>query len=240
MGQVHIPPIGQRIRTVRQERGISLRALARQANVSASLVSQIETGRLRPSVSTLYAVTGALGVPVSDLLESPAEINGDDVAVGQYPVTTAGLTAMIALNPVAEHTAPAMPTAPSPGGVAVDTPLTTPGAREAITLDSGVVWEIMGQLAGERVDFLRILYPPGSSSSTGELMSHPGTEYGFLHSGELVMQLGDLERTLAPGDAVSFRSTTPHRFRNDGEVTAVGIWVVIDDVSTGPSSSRHG
>lgn len=236
MAQVHIPPIGQRIRAVRQQSGISLRALARQANVSASLISQIETGRLRPSVSTLYAVTGALGVPVADLLESPAEVNGDDVAPGLYPVTTSGLAAMIALNPVAEHTAaPAVLTASgSDGGdaaaVALDVPLTKPGAREAITLDSGVVWEIMGQLAGERVDFLRIIYPPGSSSSTGELMSHPGTEYGFLHSGELVMQLGDVERTLAPGDAVSFRSSTPHRFRNDGDVTAIGIWVVIDNV----------
>jgi mannose-6-phosphate isomerase-like protein (cupin superfamily)/DNA-binding XRE family transcriptional regulator len=221
---------------VRQQSGISLRALARQANVSASLISQIETGRLRPSVSTLYAVTGALGVPVADLLESSTEINGDDVAPGLYPVTTSGLAAMIALNPVAEHTAaPAVLTAPGSNGedaaaAALDVPLTKPGAREAITLDSGVVWEIMGQLAGERVDFLRIIYPPGSSSSTGELMSHPGTEYGFLHSGELVMQLGDVERTLAPGDAVTFRSSTPHRFRNDGDVTAVGIWVVIDNV----------
>lgn len=233
MGEVNIPPIGQRIRTVRQERGISLRALARQANVSASLVSQIETGRLRPSVSTLYAVTGALGVPVSDLLESPSELDGDDVVRGDYPVTTAGLTALLALNPVAERTAPAVTTstsAPGANGSGVPGAVTKPGAREAITLDSGVVWEVMGQLPGHRVDFLRISYEPGSSSSTGELMSHPGTEYGYLLSGELVMQLGAAERTLTPGDAVSFRSTTPHRFRNDGRVPAVGIWLVIDDV----------
>ncbi|MBN9607711.1 MAG: hypothetical protein BGO26_09595 [Actinobacteria bacterium 69-20] len=236
MGQVHIPPIGQRIRAVRLERGTSLRALARQANVSASLVSQIETGRLRPSVSTLYAITGALGVPVSDLLESPSEPNGDDVVPGQYPVATAGLAAMIALNPVAERTAPTQVPTPDSGSIAstdgtvVDSPVTTPGTREAITLDSGVVWEVMGQIPGQRVDFLRISYEPGSASSTGELMSHPGTEYGYVLSGELVMQLGDLERTLTSGDAVSFRSSTPHRFRNDGDVTAVGIWVVIDDV----------
>lgn len=232
MGQVRIPPIGQRIRAVRQQRGISLRALARQANVSASLISQVETGRLRPSVSTLYAVTGALGVPVAELLESAAEVTGDDGAPAHYPVTTAGLTAMLALNPVAERTAPAAPAATTADGAnhaGVDDAVTTPGAREAITLDSGVVWEVIGQLPGHRVDFLRILYEPGSSSSTGELMSHPGTEYGYLVSGELVMQLGVREQTLTAGDAVSFRSSTPHRFRNDGDVTAVGIWLVIDD-----------
>src|SRR5690606_19351799 len=107
MGQVEIPPIGERIRSVRQARGTSLRALAREANVSASLVSQIETGRLRPSVSTLYAITGALGVPLSDLLESPLEKAEYDAAAGQFPVATAGLVAMLAQNPVTERTAAA-------------------------------------------------------------------------------------------------------------------------------------
>jgi quercetin dioxygenase-like cupin family protein len=107
---------------------------------------------------------------------------------------------------------------------------TTPGEREVITLDSGVVWEVMGQLPGEKVDFLRITYEPGSASSSGELMRHPGTEYGFLQSGQLVAELGDQERTLAPGDAICFRSATPHRYRNDGAEPAVGIWVVIDEV----------
>jgi len=227
MGQVEIPPIGERIRAVRQARGISLRALARQASVSASLVSQIETGRLRPSVSTLYAITGALGVPLSDLLESPSEKAEYDAAPGLYPVATAGLVALLERNPVTERTA-AAPDAASPATL-VEAATTTPGTRETITLGSGVMWEVMGQLDGQRIDFLRIIYEPGSASSVGELMSHAGTEYGFLLSGELVMQLADAERTLMPGDAVSFRSSTPHRFRNDGADPAIGIWFVIDD-----------
>lgn len=226
MGQVEIPPIGERIRAARQVRGISLRALARQANVSASLVSQIETGRLRPSVSTLYAVTGALGIPLSDLLETSSEAPGGDAA-HDYPVATAGLAAMLAQNPVTERTVPS-PEAGASASLA-DTATTTPGTRETITLDSGVMWEVLGQLDGQRVDFLRITYEPGSASSVGELMSHAGTEYGLLLSGELVMQLADSERTLLPGEAVCFRSTTPHRFRNDGAEPAIGLWFVIDD-----------
>ncbi len=226
MGHVEIPPIGERIRAVRQARDISLRGLARQAGVSASLVSQIETGRLRPSVSTLYAITGALGVPLADLLDSPAMDTAPDGARIPSPVTTAGLTAMLASNPVTDRTAPARAIATAHPA---DTATTTPGTRETITLGSGVVWEVLGQLDGQRVDFLRITYEPGSASSVGELMSHPGTEYGFLLSGELVMQLGDSERTLVPGEAISFRSTTPHRFRNDGSAPAIGIWFVIDD-----------
>lgn len=227
MAKVEIPPIGERIRSARLAKGISLRALAREAHVSASLVSQIETGRLRPSVSTLYAITGALGVPLSDLLESPSDrIEYDDIP-GQYPVATAGLVAMLEQNPVTERTAATLDAAAPV--TAAEKATTTPGTREAITLGSGVVWEVLGQLDGQRVDFLRIIYEPGSASSVGELMSHAGTEYGYLLSGELVMQLADSERTLVPGDAVSFRSSTPHRFRNEGTIPAVGLWLVIDD-----------
>lgn len=233
---MQIPPIGQRLRSARQAAGISLRELARRASVSASLVSQIETGRLRPSVSTLYTLTGALGIPVADLLESgrssgsDGEVSGDiyDASPGEYPVTTAGLAAMIAKNPVALHT--------NPGGTSQeDTPdraTTSADSREEITLDSGVVWQVLGQLPGQRVDFLRIVYAPGSASSTGELTVHPGTEYGYVLAGELVMQLGDEERTLIRGDSVCFHSSTPHRFRNNGDVPAIGLWVVIDDPRT--------
>ncbi len=242
MGQVEIPPIGERVRAERLRRKISLRALARQAGVSASLVSQIETGRIRPSVSTLYAVTGALGMSVTDLLEGPpaagaagsegdrAAVSADDLAGSSAqasPMATAGLAAMLARNPVTAREVP--------DGIGLSrrndttSTVTTSGEREVITLDSGVVWEVMGRLPGERVDFLRIAYQPGSASSSGELMRHPGTEYGFLESGALIVQLGDEERLLTPGDAVSFRSSTPHRYRNEGDTPAVGIWVVIDE-----------
>lgn len=228
---MQIPPIGERLRAARLATEISLRELARRAGVSASLVSQIETGRLRPSVSTLYTLTGALGIPVADLLETgrpsdPAGVTSMyDGPASDFPVTTAGLAAMIANNPVAAHINPADP-------AREDTPdraITSAASREEITLDSGVVWQVLGRLPGQRVDFLRIVYAPGSASSTGELTVHPGTEYGYVLAGEMVMQLGDEERTLVRGDSVSFHSSTPHRFRNNGDVPAVGLWVVIDD-----------
>ena len=55
-------------------RGVSLRSLARTVGLSPSLISQIETGKCRPSVSTLYAITTALGVSVEDVFEEqPAD-----------------------------------------------------------------------------------------------------------------------------------------------------------------------
>ena len=47
--------VGPRLRARREERGVSLRELARRLGVSPSALSQIETGKSRPSVGTLYA-----------------------------------------------------------------------------------------------------------------------------------------------------------------------------------------
>jgi transcriptional regulator with XRE-family HTH domain len=60
--------MGERLRTARAAKGLSLRDLAGRVGVSASLISQIETGRANPSVSTLYAIASALDVSLDELL----------------------------------------------------------------------------------------------------------------------------------------------------------------------------
>lgn len=67
------PPsaLGKRLREERELRGLSVRELARRLGVSASLISQIETGRSLPSVVTLQALTAALDVSI-DSLFAPA------------------------------------------------------------------------------------------------------------------------------------------------------------------------
>ena len=60
-GERHVA-LGERLREKRTERGLGLRELARRLDVSPSLVSQIETGKIQPSVRTLYAMVSELGV----------------------------------------------------------------------------------------------------------------------------------------------------------------------------------
>lgn len=67
MASSGVPPIGARLRAERVRREISVRGLAREIGVSASLISQIETEKSSPSVSTLYAITTALGISIEDL-----------------------------------------------------------------------------------------------------------------------------------------------------------------------------
>jgi len=213
-----IPPVGDRIREERTRRGLSVRQLARDVGVSASLISQIENARSRPSVSTLYAITQALGISIEDVFDTATEATAPAASAGRAapPAADAGPL------PSVGRAAAAM------ADVALG-PLVRPDQREVLELDSGVTWERLGRIAGALVDFMLVTYAPGSSSSsTGQLMRHTGDEYGYLISGALVVTLGFAEHELGPGDAISFASSTPHRYRNDGEVPAVGIWAVLE------------
>jgi transcriptional regulator with XRE-family HTH domain/quercetin dioxygenase-like cupin family protein len=73
------PQVGERIREERTKRGVTLRGLARGVGVSASLISQIETGKCQPSVGTLYAITTTLGISVEDVFQ-PAGAADDECA----------------------------------------------------------------------------------------------------------------------------------------------------------------
>ncbi len=57
--------VGARLRTLREARNLSMRALANLSGLSANALSMIERGRTSPSVSTLYKLATALGVPIT-------------------------------------------------------------------------------------------------------------------------------------------------------------------------------
>lgn len=71
--------LGERIRALRAERQLQQRQLAEKAELTPSLVSQIESGRLTPSLNTLGKIAGALGVPIAALF--------DGAPAGQITVT---------------------------------------------------------------------------------------------------------------------------------------------------------
>jgi len=205
-------------------------------------------------VSTLYAITTVLGITIADLLDAEvgpdpvsapdldnSELsfaatttgNADDPRAGQ--LVAAGMTAL--LNAAGQKVAGTQAVSVTPAGRTITGPdrermvgpVVVPAEREMIILDSGVTWERLGQVPGTHVDFLLVTYQPGGkSSSNGELMRHSGTEFGYLISGALTLKLGFEEHSLVAGDAVSFASSTPHGYRNDGSVPAVGLWLVLD------------
>ena len=74
--------IGRRLAAYRAERGLRVAELAREIGVTPSLISQIERGQSRPSVSTLFALAQALDVPVDAFFREPAAA-GPAAAGGQ-------------------------------------------------------------------------------------------------------------------------------------------------------------
>ena len=71
MNQPEMLDVGNRVRTVRQERGLSLRALAGRCDLSPNAISLIERSISSPSISTLHRIAQGLGVPITSLLTKP-------------------------------------------------------------------------------------------------------------------------------------------------------------------------
>jgi transcriptional regulator with XRE-family HTH domain len=198
---VHEPldGIGDRLRRERTKVGISQRELARRLGLSASMISQLESGLSKPSVGTLYAIVTELNLSIDAL------VRGDEDASARDPDD------------------------PGRWDPRQPNPLLHPDQRKVIDLDSGVRWEQLTHSARPGIDFLEAIYEVGGASTPDEsLMRHHGWEYGYVISGKLGVHLGFEEYTLESGDSIDFDSTEPHRLFNIGSEPVHAIWLVVD------------
>lgn len=60
---------GEKIRTVRERKGYTLKVVAQAAGVSESLVSQIERNKVSPAIDTLLSLANALDIDLEYLFE---------------------------------------------------------------------------------------------------------------------------------------------------------------------------
>jgi transcriptional regulator with XRE-family HTH domain len=81
--------LGERIKALRLERELQQRQLAEKAEMTPSMVSQIESGRLTPSLHTLGKIAAALGVPIATLFDGEAAVSRIQVSRKKdYPVVS--------------------------------------------------------------------------------------------------------------------------------------------------------
>ena len=80
------PSIGVRLAALRKEHQYSIRKLATRAGVSASLISDVERGKVEPSISTLKRLSDALGTTLTYFFTEPAEQTGRVVRAGERVV----------------------------------------------------------------------------------------------------------------------------------------------------------
>jgi transcriptional regulator with XRE-family HTH domain len=62
--------VGQRLREIRTQRGLSMKSLAEQSGLNVNTLSLIENGRTSPSVSTLQQLSQALHIPITEFFEA--------------------------------------------------------------------------------------------------------------------------------------------------------------------------
>jgi transcriptional regulator with XRE-family HTH domain len=201
--------LGARLKELRQLAGMSLRELARQADVSPSLVSQIENGKSRPSVSTLYTFARLLNVPVDELFDA------EEHALGEPPAGDGGGS----YDPAnAWH----------PSEYATRISVIHPSHRAHLRMAEGIDWERLAATPERDVNFMKITYAPGAGSvEAGSIMQvHEGYEYGYVLAGTLEVTVGNEVFVLSEGESLGFDSSIPHSFRNTGTTDFQGIWFV--------------
>jgi transcriptional regulator with XRE-family HTH domain len=193
--------IGRRLAAYRGQRGMRVAELAREIGVSPSLISQIERGQSRPSVSTLFAMAQALGVPVDAFFREPAQGApcGPPREAGEPPPT-----------------------------VREGRYVVRAGERAAIDIEGGVRWERLTPRTLSHLDFFQLVYGPHAASHPTPY-THPGTEVVLVTDGVLDITVGFDRYRLHPGDSMQLPSTIPHRYVNPLGETARAVTVILYD-----------
>lgn len=62
-------PIGNKLKTLREERRLSLRGLGKKIGLSASFLSQLELGQVSPSIASLENISSALNVNITHFFD---------------------------------------------------------------------------------------------------------------------------------------------------------------------------
>lgn len=215
--------IGARLRARRLSRGISLRQFARDLDVSASFISQLETGKAQPSVATLFAICSALDLVTDDLFDNSPQDGARATEHSTATNTDAANNSWRAVSSFGDHTNGTA--APDVRVTKGSSPVVHPDDRNILVLDSGVTWESLTAVHHDNTQFMFVRYDVGGSSTMeGRLIRHVGSEYGFILRGTLEVTLGFECYRLDAGDSISFDSTRPHRLTNVGDVPVEAIW----------------
>jgi transcriptional regulator with XRE-family HTH domain/quercetin dioxygenase-like cupin family protein len=219
--------IGRRLAAHRGERGMRVAELAREVGVTPSLISQIERGMSRPSVSTLFAIAQALDVPVDAFFREP------------QPPPEASAHAGGPSGPGGPGEAVRSPDGPGQAPPADGRYVVRRGGRAVIDIEGGVRWERLTRTTLDHLDFFELVYEPGAESHPRQY-THPGTEMVLVMSGCLEITIGFERYRLEPGDSIDFPSSMPHRYVNPGTETARAVTVILYDCPGGAGQATPG
>jgi XRE family aerobic/anaerobic benzoate catabolism transcriptional regulator len=82
--EFYLHRLGERVRTLRSQRGMTRKALAQHARVSERYLAQLEAGKGNVSIVLLRRIARAIGLPVTQLVQDGAEPALDMVLLSQF------------------------------------------------------------------------------------------------------------------------------------------------------------
>lgn len=206
------PKVGARIRALREERKLSLRALAEKCGLSVNAIGMIERAENSPTVSSLHSLARALEVNIVDFFEEPQEHATVFVRKDQRLRSSGAAVVMESLGY---------------------------GIRNQ-QLEPFFVTVKPGE-TGSPTD-VRSTTPEGVSDangSTGNLVEHPGQEFVYCLHGAVEYEVAGRRYTLNEGDSILFDAMQPHRFRNRTRRDAELILVFQAAEGTQLARERH-
>jgi transcriptional regulator with XRE-family HTH domain len=207
--------LGHNIRVARKAQNVTLRELARRVGISASALSQIETGKTRPTVKTAHEIAHRLGVTLSDLSAGAPDPRGadDGTATGSSP-SQAG-HGRLAHDGLVAHLRHAVEFIPRE-------------AQQVVDLEGGERFKALSGHSLPGANCLLLTYEPGAVLPPGqEFVCHAGHEFNYLSAGRLLIEVGTQRYELKPGDTLTFPATTPHRLSNPWTETAELVCVFV-------------
>ncbi|MBO5688293.1 MAG: helix-turn-helix transcriptional regulator [Lentisphaeria bacterium] len=165
------PAVGANVRKERQNRKLSLEALAEQSRVSKAMLSQIESGKVNPTIMTVWKIAQALKVDFNVLLK------GQGDRIRKFTISRYG-------------DLPLLDTENDGVRIRVLTPLSQAEDLELylVTLKPGAILASSAHYEGTE-EYLTIL--------DGEAAVSAGKNSTILHTGDVLIYQSDIEHAIA-------------------------------------------
>jgi transcriptional regulator with XRE-family HTH domain len=188
--------LGDKLRAVRKERGLTLQQVAAAAGLSKAFVSQIESGTANPSLASLKRVGNALSIPLASLFERDGN-GAEPPAAAPDPADEVRVVRRDRRKRLVWP------------GRSTPSYLLTPDLRGRLE----VLLDVMepGQIPEEHDD---------------RGMTHEGEEFGLILEGRYEITVGGRVLVLEEGDTITFPSRLPHQGRPLGDRTVRTLWVI--------------
>jgi transcriptional regulator with XRE-family HTH domain len=196
---------GGQVRALRAARRLTAAALAARCDVSRSLISQIETGRIGPSLDVVRRLAAALEVPIGALFTAE---DGRGAPAGTPPgtsaVTAPGAAAAVNGNGSLQPAQPSAAATREPRAT-----LVRRDERKGLRLPrSKLTYELLSPDLRGQLQVQWVELAPGETGPADGFV-HPGEECYVVLEGTIRFRVGDREFVLHPGDALAPPTTVP-------------------------------